>query len=185
MKPNYYPHGKTSPPEKRASGHRTLLSRSTDYVKPKPKARPSPLELFRESRQALVEGDTGMSQILLAKAVDDSSYGQTQYALDMVFLFSTEPATIKGAHLAQRDEAGRLGRLMHLKSLLDYRAAPVPPPMHTLHARNFFNTVTGWYIHGGCVVTAFSLFPYVLLYLQSMYVVYVYVYVQVFQRVHS
>lgn len=110
---------------------------------------------FRASRQALQDGDTGMSQILLSKAIDDRSYGQTQYSFDMVFVFSTTPAMFntggadkrKGERGSSSREGksvgGRHSLLLRLKKLLGFQATPSRPPLHAVHARSFFNSVTG------------------------------------------
>jgi hypothetical protein len=105
----------------------------------------SPHDHFLESRKALMDGDTGMSQTLLNKAIDDKSYGQTQYAFDMIFIFSTAPVDILNVSKPSRMEEGRLGRLSHLKSILDFTSSGSRPTLHVMHARNFLNTLTGRY----------------------------------------
>lgn len=173
MAPNFHPHStfahlataasRYKEPDDLARKTRGLTSR-----KSKPNRQATSLELFQESRQALMDGDTGMSQILLTKTVDDKSYGQTQYALDMIFIFFTEPVSVKsssGFRGKALPEEGRLGRLSHLKSLLDLRQPKAP--LNILHSRNYFNSITGHYI-----IFNFPLCNYVILHAMSQYITY-------------
>ncbi len=135
MSANYFPlKGGKGGAETEAS--RNLVANAKEN-KPKPRSR---FDLFRESREALLDGDTGMSQILLVKTVDDKSYGQTQYALDLVLVYSSEPLRVRrGGEEGSRPGGGRRGRVEHLRSLLEADALP----LHVYHSRQFFNSVTG------------------------------------------
>ena len=134
--PNYYPYikiGDTYAPFSKLNSSRNLKSQGKVPIS----------EVFRESRKALLDGDTGISQQLLALAVDDNAYGQTQYAFDMVIMFFSHAISLKSKVSHVGNAVGRMGRLMQLKQMIDLGRGKAPPPLSILHSRSSFNTLTG------------------------------------------
>ena len=146
MTPNFHPYADTRSSPLMSNTQEISKKTGGALFSPKTNRKaPSLFNVFQKSRQALVDGDTGMAQTFLTYAADDRSYGQTQYALDLIFVFATARIGIRmnsGYSSRARPEQGRMGRLTHLKSMLTF---PQPvEPWHHLHSRNVFNSLTGW-----------------------------------------
>lgn len=148
MAPNFFPIINTTRTPRNPSLNSPPLYPESKFNMKNDRRKPqqSAHDFFLESRQALMDGDTGMSQILLTKTVDDKSYGMTQYAFDMVFIYSTMPVGILSTSKSQRIEGGRMGQLSHLKSILNYDGVSPMPPLHVMHSRSFFNSSTGQFV---------------------------------------